>query len=83
MKSKADLEAQVFEVFTELFGDDHIVQIHGDPLRREGVSSHEYVSHIIVDGHVIARAIAKDWRQSYRLLKFQVEKLYIDGHALV
>lgn len=84
MNSMATSRAQIISTFTELFGEGHDVQVNGAPvILRDGILVEEYVSQVVVDGDVVAEAFASNWRQSHRLLKFQVEKLYIDGHALV
>jgi len=76
---KVNPKAQVANTFFDLFGSDHEVEVRGSRQRARGL----YLTEINVDGNVVARASHQDWRKSYKMLRTEVEKLYVDGLALV
>lgn len=75
----ANPKEQVENIFHELFGFDHDLEVRGRRICPRGL----YLTEICVDGDVIASTSHQDWRKSYNLLKVAVEKLYVDGLALV
>lgn len=79
---KPTAKAQVENKFKELFGKDIQFQVTGQRLFTNGRPSY-FLSELVVDGNTVAAARNHDWRQSYKLLKLEVEKLYADGLALV
>jgi hypothetical protein len=84
MKMNSNPKSRVESKFLELFGDKISFGVTGCREHR-GLSDTRigYRTQIIVDNHVIAEAVDKDWRRSYKKLMFEIEKLYIEGIALV
>jgi len=72
-------KTQVANKFNELFGDEIPFEIVG----RRSSPGRRYLAHLVVDGAVVASAEHADWRKAYKMLKIEVEKLYVDGLALV
>ena len=70
--------------FLELFGDkiSFVVTGHREHLGRP-IPKGGYKTQLIVDDSVVAEALDRDWRRSYKKLSFEIEKLYIEGIALV
>lgn len=92
MSFKPNPKEQVKLKFEELFGKDYQPTIVGRRLTMADfrkskshctLSSGLYLTEVILDGHVIASAVDRDWRGSYRTLAREVEKLFADGVALV
>lgn len=70
--------------FLELFGEKIAFEVTGHRERLDLVGSRGgYRTQLIIDDHVVAEALDKNWRRSYKKLTFEIEKLYIEGIALV
>lgn len=84
MNFKPNPKAQVQLKFAELFGSEHSVEVRGSRIGRDGrPCSDQYLTQVVVDGNLVAYASHKNWRESYKMLLIEVEKLYADGLALV
>ena len=59
--------------FTELFGKSLKPVVTGERVGKY------YVTTLTVNGKAIATAQDRDWRMAYKLLKFEVEKIFADG----
>jgi len=70
--------------FLELFGDKIAFEVTGHREHLDLVGSRGgYKTQLVVDDNVVAEALDRDWRRSYKKLMFEIEKLYIEGIALV
>lgn len=85
---KPNPKKQVELKFVELFGRGHKLEVHGARMTPEECRRHGYrcttrdglyVSELFVDGELLATAMDRDWRLSYKKLKFEVEKIFADA----
>lgn len=74
---KPDVKKQVFLKFRELFGTKYEPVIEGT---RTSPSKLYYVT-LRIGPTLVADALHRDWRKAYKLLKGEVEKLYVEGYV--
>ncbi|NBO52682.1 MAG: hypothetical protein EBU83_04510 [bacterium] len=74
---KPDVKKQVFLKFRELFGTKYEPEIVGT---RTSPSKLYYVT-LRIGPTLVADALHRDWRKAYKLLKGEVEKLYVEGYV--
>lgn len=75
---KPDVKKQVVLKFLELFGSDKKPVVVG---ARTAPSGLYYVT-LHIDNTLVADALHRDWRRAYKLLKGEVENLYVEGYVL-
>ena len=88
---KPNPKKQVELKFIELFGRGHKTEVHGVRLTPEDCARRGlrcttrdglYLTELHVDGEHVATATDRDWRNAYKKLKIEVEKLFADGVSL-
>lgn len=70
---KPNPKKQVELKFAELFGKTLKPVVSGERVGKY------YVTVLTVDGQELATAKDRDWRMAYKLLKLEVEKLFVEG----
>ena len=75
---KPDPKTRVGNTFRKLFGNEYQFEVRG---ARQ--SSGLFVAELSIDENVVCRAHNRDWRDAYKALNLEVEKLFADGVSLV
>jgi hypothetical protein len=84
MNLKSNPRSQAASTFVNLFGEDFEFEVF---VSREDPdlfgSKGGYRTNLVIDGTIVATALHRDRRESYEILKSEIENLYRDGLALV